>query len=333
MRIRKFRTDWSYYPKITEPKSPVVLEIMKFNFLESQVLVLVLWFATPHSAFANEQSEQNSRPQAGETSISQTRRWRFGKRLTPIVAESRAGFKCDMYAYLLPDEWEFLGKNCQELHDLYDKMSPCKLSKNRFWFGGCGGIEGGGFFQVEYGADGQVNEVYYCASTCTSSFYGPRFTDRIEALNYAIYKANRKLRDCFDSHVCEEPMPHQFYTALHSRLRAHAGLGKLPLCEEDARSLELLKPLHVREKLLSRMIASAGKSDLVKWKKEILRNGIRIQSLSQSIYKLTDSTGKSFKLKANGLLVSNWEQAEWFVSSAISKETKELMKTNIRFQD
>lgn len=306
---------------------------MKLNILKSSLLVLVLLFAIPHSAFGNEQSKQFSRPQDGATSISQTKRWQFGMPLSPIVAEPRAGFNCDMYAYLLPDEWEFLGKNCQELHDLYDKMSPCKLSKNRFWFGGCGGIEGGGFFQVEYGSDGLVNEVYYCASTCTSSFCGPRFTDRIEALNYAIYKANKELRDCFNSEIYEEPMPHQFYAALHSRLRAHAGLCKLPLCEEDAKSLELLKPLYVREKLLHRMIASAGKSDLVKWKKEIQRNGIRIQSLSQNTYKLTDSSGKSFKLRANGLVVSNWEQAEWFVSCAISKEAKELMKTSIKVPD
>ncbi|MCC7527504.1 MAG: hypothetical protein IT342_03210 [Candidatus Melainabacteria bacterium] len=250
--------------------------------------------------------------------------------MSPIIGEQRADFKGDMYAYLPPDEWEFLGKNCQELHKLYDSMSPCKLSQDRFWFGGCGGSDGGGFFQVAYGADGLVNKVHYCTSTCTASFYGPSFTDRTDALNYAIQKTNQHLRDCFNPELSEEPMPMQFRQALHSRLRAFGGLGKMSLFEEDAKTLELLKPLYVREKLLFQLSTGAGRCDLVKWKKEIQRNGLRIQKLSANAYKLIGPDGKSFKLKTEGQIVRNGEEAGWFIMSAISKETVALMKKNIK---
>ncbi len=303
---------------------------MKCGKSKSLFFLLLCSFSAAYSVWGKEQYEPTTVPPSCDTLIKRVSRWRVSERLSPIIGEPRADFKSDMYAYLPPDEWEFLGKNSQELHKLYDNMSPCKLSQDRFWFGGCGGSDGGGFFQVAYGADGLVNKVHYCTSTCTASFRGPSFTDRTDALNYAIQKANQNLRDWCNPKLNEEPMPMQFRQALHSRLRAFGGSGKMPLFEEDAKTLELLKQLYVREKRLFQLTTGAGQRDLVKWKKEIQRNGLIIQKLSANAYKLLAPNGKSFKLKTEAQIVRNGDQAECFIRSAISRETIELMKKNIK---
>ncbi len=157
--------------------------------LPCTLLLGVFWFGSLCAFVPASGSEDSKNSQTATAGDKTSERSTTSKRpawAQTTTALPKPGYKGDRYREEAPAEWEFLGYTLKELHDRYDGMSPCQSEPERFWFHGCGGIDGGGFIEVKCGAAGTVEEAWYCTTGCTYTSGGRHFTDKNEALKYGV---------------------------------------------------------------------------------------------------------------------------------------------------
>ncbi len=216
-----------------------------------------------------------------------------------------------------PAEWEFIGYTAKELHDRFDKMSPCEAQPTRFWFHACGGIEGGSFIEVKYGADGKVTEAWYCHTGCTYTDFGKHFSDKTEALKHSIERTTKKLQEDLTR---KSAVPSSLSRQLKTRAKAYEALGKTELAKRDLKRAELLVPIMERYENAGNVLGGTIYAPLDKLSKEFERNGFQTMKLSSSKYKFFKPNGASCVVTANGRQIVKAEEAIWLLHEEIEKE-------------
>lgn len=241
-----------------------------------------------------------------------------------ILGTRKPNFNASKYWEDNPDEWQFLGYTAKELHDRYDTMSPCKSEPSRFWFGGCGGIEGGGFMQVKYGSDGKVDEVWQCASTCTATLEGPHFKEKATALSYAYEKATRNLQDAICKGTAD---PSQLRRYLKSRARVMSALGNLKPAAQDRKRIDALAPFAARVEAAGNVMQNGSVyAPLERLSIEFKRNGFQMKLLSPRKYKFFKPNGPSITVTANKKQIVDAEESVWLIEEEIGKEAVKVLK-------
>ena len=221
-----------------------------------------------------------------------------------------------------PQEWEFLGCTAPELHSRYDSLSSCQPEPARFWFHGCGGIEGGGFIEVKYGDNGKVVEAWQCASGCTYTSCGPHFTDKQEALKYAVTRATKDLKSTSERESISIAGARRI---LKARVKANHELGNKDLVDRDLKVIDQLAPLLAREVATGKIISGSGWAPLARVQEEFKRNGYDMKALSPRKYEFVKSGSKGFTVTANDRNLVRAEEAVWFLDEEIGKEAKRLI--------
>lgn len=281
------------------------------TFLLGLIVFGVLFAVTPAPSIAEgseQESTQKERPA-----------WAI-----PSHAIPKSNYNADKYAEESPAEWEFLGYTAKELHDRYDPMSRCQPEAKRFWFGGCGGIEGGTFIEVKYGADDKVTEARCCYTGCTYTHYGKYFGDRNEAIKYAIARCTKNLQEHFER---KKAIPGELRRQLKTRARAYTALGNAELAALDLKHRDLLLPVMVRYDSAGDPCAGTIHAPLGKLSKEFARNGFQMQRLSARKYKFFKPKGPSFVVTANSRQIVPAEEAVWFLQEEIEKEAVQILKS------
>jgi hypothetical protein len=244
----------------------------------------------------------------------------------PTFAQNhKATYNFEKYKEESPVEWEFLGYTSKELHDRYDAMSPCGPEPARFWFHGCGGIDGGGFIDVRYGEDGKVEEAWYCFTGCTYTSCGKHFTDKTEALKHAIARATKNLQE----HITEKSaIPYGLRRQLKTRARAYTALGKVDLAALDLKRMKLLEPVAARYDNVGKAFSGGSINvPLVKLTKEFERNGFQTKKLSSRKYKFFKPKGPSMIVTANSRQIVKGEEAVWLLQEEIEKEAVKIISS------
>lgn len=223
-----------------------------------------------------------------------------------------------------PQEWEFLGFTAPELHSRYDKFSSCEPEQARFWFHGCGGIEGGGFIEVKYGGDGKVAEAWQCTSGCTYTSSGPHFTDRQKALQYAVARATKDLKFATD----RDPVSIiGIRRILRTRAKANKQLGNEELAANDLKLLDRLAPLLAREDGAGNVVAGSIWVPLPRLQQEFKRNGFEIKPIAARKYQFSKTGSKGFVVTTNSRNDVKAEEAVWFLQEEIGSEAKRIISS------
>ncbi len=223
-----------------------------------------------------------------------------------------------------PQEWEFLGCTAPELHSRYDSLSSCQPEPARFWFHGCGGIEGGGFIEVKYGEDGKVIEAWQCSSGCTYTSCGPHFTDKQEALQYAVKRATKDLTSTAKGESISIAAARRI---LKVRVKANRELGNKDLADSDLKVIDRLAPLLAREDAAAKIVSGSIWAPLARVQEEFKRNGYDMRELSPGKYEFFKTGSKAFVVTANRRNLVRAEEAVWFLDEEIGKEAKRLIST------
>lgn len=243
----------------------------------------------------------------------------------PSHAPSKTGFIGEKYKDEAdPAEWEFLGFTAKELHDRFDKISPCEAQPTRFWFRGCGGTEGGSFIEVKYGADGKVEEAWHCFTGCTFTHFGKHFSDKKEAMKHAIERTSKGLQEDVTE---KSAIPSSLRRQLKTRAKAYEALGNTKLAARDLKRAELLVPIAERYENAGKVLGGTIYAPLDKLTKEFERNGFQTQKLSKRKYKFFKRNGASFTVTANSRQIVEAEEAIWFLHDEIGKEALRVLRS------
>ncbi len=242
---------------------------------------------------------------------------------TPTFGQHKTSYNAEKFREEAPAEWEFLGYSAKELHARYDEMSSCQPEPTRFWFHGCGGIEGGGFIEVKYGEDGKVEEARYCQSGCTYTYFGKYFGDKTSAIQNAIDRNTKNIQDHIERNAA---VPVSLCRQLKSRAKAYNALGKPDLAARDLQLVERLTPLVARYDGAGDVLKGSLDVPLNTLAKVFERNGFQMEKISAHKYKFFKVKGSSFVVTANSRKIVKGEEAVWFLHDEIGKEASQVVR-------
>lgn len=220
-----------------------------------------------------------------------------------------------------PSEWQFLGRNIKDVRAEFDRLSPCQSAPDKFWFFGCGGIEGGGFIQVKYDTDGKVTEAWYCSSTCTHTWEGKHFSDKNLALKYAIAKSTKEIEAKIED---KSAYPSCLRRYLMTRAMAYAEIGDVDRAKIDYRRIDNLFQYESRYQRV-RTLTIAHTVTLARLEEEFAHNGFQKQKISPNKYRFTKGTNAPFDITIKNPHRVNVELATWCLHEDIARDAIKVM--------